>query len=72
MHIDPGGRRFFCYVFASLRSSRYLPFPRFEPSWASAKARNLYSAPAYTSKARERHPGDEVAAYAKKRTWVCE
>ena len=29
------------------------------------KAPNLYSAPAYTSKAREKRPGDEVAAYAK-------
>ena len=28
-------------------------------------ARNLYSAPAYTSKAREKRPGEEVAAYAK-------
>ena len=36
------------------------------------KARNLYSAPAYTSKAREKRPGDQVAAYAKNGTWVCE
>ena len=28
------------------------------------KARNLYSAPAYTSKAREKRPGDKVAAYS--------
>ena len=62
---EAGG--FFCYVFASLRSSRQLPFPSFEPSWArqARTARNLYSAPAYTSKAREKRPGEEVAAYAK-------
>ena len=36
------------------------------------KARNLYSVPAYTSKTREKRPGDQVAAYAKNVTWVCE
>ena len=50
---------FFCYLFASFR------FLASSQAGQARTARNLYSAPTYTSKAREKRPGEEVAAYAK-------